>query len=216
MRLNWFALAAGVLMLVVVALSIFTPWWKLQIGNGTGFIAVNANPFYTNISVLRLNFVIPILFAINIATIALFTASGVIFIIYSIKPTKSYSKHLLSYGWKRPLYTIIGFILVIVVILYVVPDVINSMGHTSTVPVPLVPLIGSSVIQLSSGIFGNSNSIQIGITVITTFEYTFYLGVAAAVLGIVARIYHRKVVSNAVVSPPTAVTTPTPASQPVQ
>jgi len=216
MRLNWFALAAGALMLVVVALSIFTPWWKLQIGSGTGFVAVNANPFYTNISLLKLNFVIPILFAINIATIALFTASGVIFIVYSIKPTKSYSKHLLSYGWKRPLYTIIGFIVVIMVILYVAPDVINSMGHTSTVPVPLVPLIGSSVIQLPSSMFGNSNSIQIGITVITTFEYTFYLGVAAAALGIVARIYHRKVISNAVVSPPAVVATPTLASQPVQ
>jgi len=215
LRLNWFALAAGVLMLVVVALSIFTPWWKLQIGSGTGFVAVNANPFYTNISLLRLNFVIPILFAVNIAMIALFTASGVIFIIYSIKPTKSYSKHLLSYGWKRPLYTIIGFIVVIAVILYVVPEVINSMGHTSMVPVPLVPLIGSSVIQLPSGMFGNSNSIQIGITVITTFEYTFYLGVAAAVLGIVARVYHPRIVSNAVAPPPAAVSTPTPASQPV-
>jgi hypothetical protein len=114
------------------------------------------------------------------------------------------------------LYTIIGFIVAIMVILYVVPDVINSMGHTSMVPVPLAPLIGSSVIQLPSSFFGNSNSIQMGITVITTFEYTFYLGVAAAVLGIVARIYHRKVVSNAVVSPPTAVKTPTPASQSVQ
>jgi len=216
MRLNWFALAAGILMLVVVVLSIFTPWWKLQIGTGNGLAAVNANPFYTNFSVLRLNLVIPILFAINIATTALFTASGVIFIIYSFKPTKSYSKHLLSYGWKRPLYTIIGFIVVMMVILYVAPDVINSMAHTSAVPVPLVPLIGSSVIQLPSGMFGNSNSIQIGITVITTFEYTFYLGVAAAALGIVARIYHRRMVSNAVVSPPAVVATPTLASQPVQ
>jgi hypothetical protein len=163
---------------------------------------------------LRLDFVIPILFAINIAIIALFTASGVIFIIYSIKPTKTYSKHLLSYGWKRPLYTIIGFIVTIVVILYVVPSIINSMGHTSMVPVPLVPLIGSSLIQLPSGMFGNSNSIQIGITVITTFEYTFYLAVAATVLGIVARIYHRRIFSNVVIPPPAGVTTPTSASTP--
>ena len=212
--MNLFALAAGVLMLIVVVLSIFVPWWKLQIGSGTGLMTVNANPFYTSFGLLKLTFVIPILFAINVGTIALFTASGVIFIIYSFKPRKSYSKHLLSYGWKRPLYTIIGFIIVIMIVLYVVPDVINSMGHTSAVPVPLAPLMGSSVIQLPSGFFGNSNSIQMGITVITTFEYTFYLGVAAAVLGIVARIYHRRMVSNPVVSPPTAVTTSTPASQP--
>ena len=214
MRLNWFALAAGVLMLVVVALSIFTPWWKLQIGSGTAFVAVNANPFYTNFSVLKLNFAIPILFAINIAVIALFTASGVIFIIYSIKPTKSYSKHLLSYGWKRPLYTIIGFIVTLMVILYVVPSIINAIAHSSMIPVPIAPLMGSSVIHLTSGIFGNSNSIQIGITVVTAFEYTFYLGLAATVLGIMARIYHRRIFSNVVIPSPAGVTTPTQASTP--
>jgi hypothetical protein len=158
--------------------------------------------------------VVPILFAINIAVIALFTASGAIFIVYSIKPKKSYSKHLLSYGWKRPLYTIIGFIVTILVILYVVPSIINTMAHSSMIPVPIAPLMGSSVIDLPSGIFGNSNSIQIGITVITTFEYTFYLGLAATVLGIMARIYHRRTFSNVIIPPPAGVTTPTPASTP--
>jgi hypothetical protein len=208
--MNWFGLAAGVLMLVVVALSIFTPWWKLQIGSGSGFVTVNANPFYTNFSVLSLYFVIPILFAINIASIALFIASGVIFIIYSVKPTESYSKHLLSYGWKRPLYTVIGFMVVIVVTLYVVPIIINMVAGSSMVPSPMVPLMGSSVLQLSTSMFGSS--IQIGVPVITTFEYTFYLGVVSAVLGIVARVYHGRIVSDAVIPPPAAVTTPTPAS----
>jgi uncharacterized membrane protein YcfT len=80
------------------------------------------------------------------------------------------------------------------------------------IPVPIAPLMGSSVIHLSSGVFGNSNSIQIGITLVTTFEYTFYLGLAATVLGIVARIYHRRILSNVVILPPAGVTTPTPAS----
>jgi len=213
--MNLFALAAGALMLVVVALSVFIPWWKLQIGIGSGLVTVNANPFYTSFGVLSLSFVIPILFAINVATIALFIVSGIIFIVYSFKPTKSYSKYLLSYGWKRPVYTIIGFIAMMMVVLYVVPDIINLIGHTSAVPVPLVPLMGSSLIRLPSGIFGNSNSIQIGITVVTTFGYTFYLGVAAAVLGIVARMYHRRIISNAVFSHPTTVASQTPASQPV-
>ncbi|HMK94270.1 MAG TPA: hypothetical protein VK536_02595 [Candidatus Limnocylindrales bacterium] len=216
--INWFALAAGVLMLVEVALSIFVPWWKLQIGSGTGFVTVNANPFYTNFGVLRLNFVIPILFAINVATTALFTASGIIFIIYSVKPVKSYSKHLLSYGWKRPVYTLVGFIVVLMLIVYVAPDIVNTMAHTSMIHIPLV---GSSVMQISSNVFGNSNSVQIGITVIATFEYTFYLAIAATALGIAARIYHRRIVSKAVISPPAAVITPiqaptpAPASQPI-
>jgi hypothetical protein len=201
-------------MLVVVALSIFVPWWKLQIGSGAGFVTINANPFYTNFAVLHLNFVIPILFAVNIATMALFTASGIIFIIYSVKPVKSYSKHLLSYGWKRPIYTLVGFIVVVMLIIYVAPDIVNTMAHTSMIPVPIVPLLGSSVIQLPRNILGSSSSIQIGITAITTFEYTFYLAVVATGLGIAARIYHRRIVVKAVISPPAAVPTPTQASTP--
>ena len=212
--INWFALAAGALMLVVVVLSIFTPWWKLQIGSGSGLVTFNANPFYTNFGVLGFNFVIPILLALNIGIMVLFAVSGVIFIIYSVKPTKKYSKHLLSYGWKRPLYTLIGFMVTIMVILYAVPVIINTMAHTSTIPVPIVPLMGSSVTQLPNGIFGGSNSIQIGITVITAFEYTFYLGAAATVPGIIARIYHRRIASNMGSQAPVAVTTQTPASTP--
>ena len=210
--MNWFALAAGALMLVVVILSMLTPWWKLQIGSGSGLVTINANPFYTNFGVLRLNFVIPILFALNIGIMVLFAVSGVVFIIYSVKPAKSYSKQLLSYGWKRPLYTVIGFIVTMIVILYVVPDIINTMAHASMVPVPIAPLMGSSVIQLPSGMFGGSNSIQIGVTLITTFEYTFYLGLVATALGIVARVYHGRIVSNAVTPASAAVTTPTSAS----
>jgi len=209
---NLFALAAGTLMLVIVVLSVFTPWWKLQIGSGCGLVTINANPFYTNFGILHLNFVIPILFAINIGTMALFAISGVIFTIYAFKPDKKYSKHLLSYGWKRPAYTLIGFIVAIMLILYVSPSIINAAAHTNAFPVPIVPLIGSSVIQLPSGMFGGSNSIQIGVTVITTFGYTFYLAVAATALGILARVYHRRILSNVVLPPPTTVANPAPVS----
>jgi len=212
---NWFALASGALMLIVVALSIFTPWWKLQIGNGSGLVTINANPFYTNFNVLRLNFVVPVLFALNIGTMVLFAVSGVVFIIYAVMPAKRYSKHLLSYGWKRPLYTLIVFMAVLMLILYVAPHVINAMSHTSVIPVPLVPIIGSSKIQIPSNIFGGgSNSVQIGVTMNSTFEYTFYLAVVAAALGIVARIYHRRIVSNVIIPAPAAVTTSAPVSTP--
>ncbi len=198
-KINWFALVSGALMLAVVGLSIFTPWWQLQIGSGsTGFAVINANPFYTNFGVLGLNFVIPILFAINIMTMALFVVSGIILVVYSVMPTKSYSKQLLCYGYKRPIYTLIGFIVTLVVIVYLIPFIINMIANGAvTLSVPLFALLGTSIIQLPTGMLNSgSNSLQIGVTVVAAFQYTFYLGVVATALAIVARIYHRKIIGS--------------------
>jgi hypothetical protein len=214
---NWFVLTVGILMLAVVCLSIFTPWWRLQIGSGTTFATINADPFYTNFGVLGLNFVIPIIFAINIGTMALFTISGALLILYSIKPTKSYSKQLLCYAYKRPIYTFVGFIVTLLVVSYALPIVVNKVGGVN-LSVPLFQLVGTSIIQLPAHLSGSS--IQIGVTVVTAFQYTFYLGVIATALAIVARIYYRKTVPNTVLpdpvaaSPPTPDSTPTPTSPP--
>jgi len=214
--INWFALAAGILMLVLVVLSVFTPWWILQVGTGNGLATINAGPFYTNFSLLRLSFVIPILFAINVGIMALFAVSGITFIIYTFKANRGYSKHLLSYGWKRPLYTFVGFLVTLVVILYGLPMIINMTRGTSMVPVPITPLMGKTVMQLSSSMLGGGSGtggIQIGVTVITAFTYTFYLGIAATVLGILARIYHRRIAPEKVVATPSVPVTPATVSQ---
>ena len=217
--INWFGLVAGVLMLVVVSLSFFTPWWQLQVGSNLA--TVNADPFYSNFGVLGLKFVVPILLALNIGTMVLFVISGALLILYSIKPLKSYGKELLCYGYKRPIYTIIGFIIVLTLIAYVVPGIINAIsGGQANLASPLFPLIGTSTIQLPTGIFSgsSSNSIQVGISVITSFQYTFYLAVAATILAIIARFYHRIIAVTAASKPPEAspATTPAPTTVSLQ
>ena len=218
--INWFALAGGILMLILVALSIFTPWWILKIGTGNGLATINADPFYTNFSFLGLNLVVPILFAINVGIMALFAISGIILIIYTFKPNRDYSKHLLSYGWKRPIYTFVGFFATLTIILYVLPMIINTTKGTSMLPVPIMPLIGTTVMQLPTSMLGSgsgSSGIQIGVTVITAFTYTFYLGMAAAVLGIMARIYHSRIAPKMVVARQSVPLIPVaPVSQPTQ
>jgi hypothetical protein len=197
--INWFGLVSGILMLALVWLSILTPWWQLQIGSKLA--TINANPFCTNFGVLGLNFVIPILFAINIGIMVLFSISGVLLIVYSVKPTKSYGKELLCYGYKRPIYTVVGFIVTLIVIAYVIPAIVNviGQGHVN-ISTPLFPLIGTSTIQLPTGMLSNSGSgsIQIGVTVTTAFQYTFYLAIVATALAIVARINHRKIAGSTV------------------
>jgi hypothetical protein len=188
MKRNWFALAAGVLMFATVASSLSSPWWKVQVGSG--LLTVNIDPFFTNFNILGVSYVVPILFALNVGTAALFIAGGIALIVYTVKPVESYSKHLLSFGWKRPLYVTVGFIAILALFLHVAPIAVNAMAHSIIAPTPIVPLMGSSTIQLPSGI--SEVPAQVTITAAATFTYSFFLGVATAVLSVAARIHHRR------------------------
>lgn len=200
--INWFALVSGVLMIVVVGLSFFTPWWQLKIGSNLA--TINADPFYTNFGVLGLEFVVPILFAFNIGAMVLFVISGALLILYSIQPLKSYGKEPLCYGYKRPIYTIISFVIVLALIAYAVPAAINTIsGGQASLASPIFPIVGASTVQLPTGMSsGSGSSAQVGVSIITSFQYPFYLAVVATALAIVARFYHGKIVINQVAKLP--------------
>jgi len=49
-RINWFGIAAGVLTLLVIVVSLYNPWWQLTIGED--LMKVNASPMNTNFGLL--------------------------------------------------------------------------------------------------------------------------------------------------------------------
>jgi hypothetical protein len=188
LKRNWLALAASALMFATVASSASCPWWRAELGSG--LVTVNADPFFTSFEVLGVSYVIPIIFALNVGLAALFVASGITLAVYAINPEKGYSKHLLSFGWKRPLHVVIGFLVVLALLLYAAPAAVNAMARGLAVPTPIAPLLGSSTIWLPRGLL--NIPAQVAIAVTSNFTHSFFLGVAAAVLSIAARAYHRR------------------------
>jgi len=177
-KFNWFGLAGGATTLVVIAVSLVYPWWQLTVGDD--LLKVNASPVNTNFGVLDTSFTIPFILALNIVSLLTLLASGIAMIIYSIIPRKSYSKHLLGFGYKKPLFTVLFFVIGLVVTTVILQAVLSLnvplMGSTtSTLPIPFVSGITLSVL-LSAG-----------------FQWSFWLAVVAAGLCIAARLYHRKV-----------------------
>ena len=191
MGMNWFALIASIFMFATVVSSLFSPWWKMQVGSD--IVTVNADPFFTSFNILGVSYIVPIIFALNVGTAALFIASGIALIVYTVKPAESYSKYLLSFGWKRPLHVIVGFICILVLSLYAMSIAVNAIAPDITAPTPIAPLVGSSTIRLSSSIL-NIHA-EVAITTTTTFTHSFFLGVAAAALSIAARMYHHRMLS---------------------
>ncbi len=173
-KINWFGFGAGITTLVMLVISLFEPWWQLTIGQN--FIKINASPIYMNFGLSGSQFTIPLIWALNLITILTFTACGIVMLIYSLVPTKPYAKQLLGFSWKKPLYTVVGFAVALVVIVLVA-------GHFGL----NIPLEGSSTLTVHG-------SWAMGISVSTlasgSFQLSFYFAIAGAALCLAARLYH--------------------------
>jgi len=106
--------------------------------------------------------------------------SGVAMIIYSVVPTKSFAKPLLDFGYKKPLFTFLFFVISLLLFTMILQAVLDFnlplMGSTTnTLPIPFASGITISVL-LSAG-----------------FQWSFWLAAVAAGLCIAARLYHKKV-----------------------
>ena len=194
-RINWFGLAAGIITLIVLAISLFVPWWQLTIGDK--LLQVNASPVNTNFGLLDIHFTIPLLWAWNLVTVLIFVASGVVMLFYSIFPTRSYSKELLGFSYKKPLYILISFFVGLIVLIAIA----GVIGFG-------VPAVGTSNIALPSQFM--PAGLSISFLVSAGFQFPFYLAIAAAVLCILARLYHKQLLKITEPAPAlTTVTTPT-------
>jgi hypothetical protein len=198
-KINWFGIVGGSLVLVVLVVSIFYPWWQLVVGKNVAeaFLVVNASPINTNIVVLGSPFTIPLIWAANLAVILTFLCGGIIMLVYSVIPMKSYSKDLLGFAYKKPLYAVIGMVVVLLILIIA----LQSFTGVS------VPIMGTSTVSLPSSFIpgvGLSASAQMT----TAFLWPFWLAIVATGLCVAARIYHRKLSAPKLVSPGTATTEP--------
>ncbi len=179
MRINWFGLIAGILTLIVLLISFYVPWWQLIIGDN--MFKINGSPIYTNFGLMGSSFTIPLLLALNISSILMFTVSGIIMLVYSCFPTKSYSLQLLSFSYRKPLYAVVIFVLSLLIIIAIV-------GLTGL----NISVVGSSTLTLPSQLtFGIG--ISISALASASFLLPFWLAIGTSVLCIVARLYHRRI-----------------------
>ncbi|MBN1358049.1 hypothetical protein JW988_04690 [Candidatus Bathyarchaeota archaeon] len=201
-KFNWFALAGGATTLAMIAVSLVYPWWQLTVGDN--LLTVDASPINMNLGFLDASFSIPFIWALNIISILSLLASGITMLIYAVLPRKSYSKHLLDFGYKKPLYTVLFFAIGLVATTMICQMVLNFsiplMGSTtSTLPIPFVSGMTLTV-MLSAG-----------------FQWSFWLAAVAAGLCIAARIYHKKVATAepkvSITAAPRAEAPPIPATK---
>jgi len=181
-KINLLALIAGILTLVLIAVSMFVPWWQFTVGE-PAIAQMKLSPVTYNLSIFNQILTMPIIYALTIASMLILVAGGIIMIIYSLIPTKSYSLQLLGFGYKKPLYAIILFGASLI-ILYFSANLIGGMN---------VPINGSGAMSLPQGI--GDLGVDMSVKVNGSLNWPFYFGIVVAVLCVAARLYHRKVAS---------------------
>ena len=178
--INWFGVAAGITTLLVVVVSLFVPWWQLTVGED--LVQVNASPVNTNFGLFGTPFTVPLIWALNLVSILTLVASGSIMLLYSVVPTKSYAKELLGFSYKKPLYVLVAFLASLVALM----SIAGALGLN-------LQLMGTANVSLPANFTSGAN---ISASVSAVFLFPFWLAIAAAVLCIGARLYHRRVVAQ--------------------
>lgn len=191
-KINLIALIAGVSTLLLIAVSVFVPWWQFTVGK-PAFAQVNFSPVNLNFSILGNPITIPLIWAMNLACLLTLASGGIVLLIYSLMPSKPYAKRLLGFGYKKPLYAVILF----VIELFSLSALAGVFSGFS------VPLMGSGILQVPQQMIPGGG-VSISVTVLAGFGWPFYFAIAVAGLCIAARLYHRKI------SPPLQPAPPNP------
>jgi hypothetical protein len=183
-QINHIALVAGILTLVLIAISVFVPWWQLSVGE-PAMATVNVSPVNFNFALFGNILTIPLIYALNIASLLTLAAGGIIMLAYSLYPTKSYSKQLLGFGYKKPLYAVILFAIALLGMYF-------SVRYLAGMD---FPLNGSGTMGIPKAIA--DISVNVSVPVSAYLGWPFYLAIVVAALCIAARIYHRKIIMPA-------------------
>ncbi len=178
-KISVVALVAGVLTLVLIAVSMFVPWWQFTVGD-PAIAQMSLSPVTYNLALFGKILTMPLVYALTLGCMLTLVAGGVIMLIYAVVPCKSYSKQLLGFGYKTPLYAIVLFALALLA-LYFSPSFLGGMN---------VPLNGSGTMGLPEAI--GDVGVGVSVKVTASLNWPFYLSIVVAALCIAARIYHRK------------------------
>lgn len=180
-KINWFGLIGGITVIALIIISLFTPWWQLTVGDD--LVKTNASPINTNFKLLGNSLTVPLIMALNFASIISLSAGGIVMLIYSIGPEKPYSKKLLNFAYRKPLYSVLLF----VIGLFLITIIVKSLFNLN------VPLSGLSSSTLPADM---TQGITLSISMNAGFQWPFLLANAATILCIVARVYHKKITTQ--------------------
>ncbi|MEM2192656.1 MAG: hypothetical protein QXG38_03475 [Candidatus Hadarchaeales archaeon] len=185
-EINYLGAGLGVLMLLLPFLG---PWWIVEVGDGA--FHFETSPFELNVRLAGMPLESPLIGLFLLATKISFLIGGTFVLLASIFPKSWWARKLFRFGVMKPLWSVVGLVITIVVGTFLVNNVLPNF---------LSSMAGSSVVQsLNIPYFqgGTAAAFQIGPATITApvkifLGGGFWAGVVASAIGIGARVYQKK------------------------
>jgi hypothetical protein len=185
-RINWFGVIAGVMMIVM---PLTGAWWNLRVG--TGAIDVATAPYYINITALGQPMSSDLTTYITLGVKITLILAGVFLLLASLFVDKWWSKRLFKFGALKVLWSVIGLIVMLVIMSIAVNKLLpNYVSELKGFGIPTIS--GSTTSVLTIGMGGSQATVTIPITMGLTGAFAF--AIVTAVFGVLAWIYHRRLV----------------------
>lgn len=184
--INWFGLVAGALMMVLPFLG---SWWSATIGNGAMDVALS--PFDYRIRLLEQPITSTLIGYFLLAAKLSVIIGGALMIAGSVGPKRWWGRRLVRFGAMRVFWMIIGligFLLVgALIINSILPGLMSGMLEDGSLQIKVPYVEGTTVSTIQAG-----DAVTVTAPITTSLTGIFWVAVMVAVLGVVARIYHRR------------------------
>ncbi|KXA91674.1 hypothetical protein AKJ57_00240, partial [candidate division MSBL1 archaeon SCGC-AAA259A05] len=181
---NWFGVAAGVLMLLVPFLG---AWWCAEVGAEA--LKLELSPFYYHVSILEQPLTSSLVGYFILAAKLTVIIGGSLMIVGSLKTDKWWGKKLMRFGAMKVLWFLVMLLILLIAGTFFInnflPDLIGGRGGNVEIQIPYIIGTSNSVIQ--------SENVTVVAPTSASLTPSFWVAVLTAFLGIVARIYHGRI-----------------------
>jgi len=189
-QINWPRLVAGILMFI---LPFAGPWWTAEVGEGA--LEFGISPFDMRMVIGGQPLHSDLIGLFLLATKISFLVAGVFVVLSALSPRKWWSPHLCGFGIRKPLWSVVGIVLTLLLGAFFVnvflPGLLSSMGEGAEVQLNVPYLAGASTAHLSFQSQGSTVEITAPLEVGLTGA--FWLAVITVGCALGSGIYSKRV-----------------------
>jgi hypothetical protein len=181
MKLNFPGILAAIATIILPFSGI---WWQLRIGEA---ITIAFSPFESEITVFGNEITTPLVYWIMTSFKVLILLAGILMLLASLQPDKWWSAHFMRFGS----FKVLGLVVLFLVFILAMKYGSSILLEKSDFPVEFeIPLSGTTNIEVQNS--GFTMKFQLS----TSFENAFGFAILTALLGVVARVYQRRLLSE--------------------